>query len=177
MELTLNPQRTIKAKGWEEYIELLPYYDGRVTDSEVLVMTYPPNNLLNRVLRFVQAIERNSDTISYIFREDCIIDYCDNMVYDDPMYYAPNVVYTYHDIIGKAQFDSGNATFKDVEDDYINDPEKVLPNWVKLPDEWVEYEDRVDDIQNFYKEISENFDMVLVRLGVVDYHIFLRKII
>jgi len=177
MELILNPQRTIEAKGWEEYIEIFPYYDGIFTDSEVMVIKYLPNNLLNKVLRFCQMVGRNSDTISYIFLEDAIIDYSDGVVYDDPMYSEPNVVYTYDGIIGKAQFDSGNATFEDIEDDYINDPEKILPSWVKLPEEWVEYEESVYNIRNFYKEISENFDMVLVGLGIVDFRIFLRKIV
>jgi hypothetical protein len=127
----LNPYRTLEAKGWEEYVSIYSYYDGKCSDSMIMVLEYcSDDNLRDRIIKFLEAVERSSEIYSWNYDDDTIVDYDDNMAYKGSSYYGtPNVIYLDYEILGKARIDREEYDKEWLFNEFTNNPLKAVPDW------------------------------------------------
>lgn len=138
--LKLNPFKTIQAKqDWQEYISWYDYYDCNVSDGIIfLIDYYAPNEILEKIEKFFEKIERNSDQFFVNSWDDIRVDFEDNCAYDLHYYGSPNFISTEDEIIGKRRIDREEITFEDLEEEFMNNPEKAFPSWYNIPESWEE---------------------------------------
>ena len=138
--LKLDPFKTIEfKKDWQDYIQYFDYYDCNVSDGIIfLIDYYAPKEILEKIEKFFDKIERNSDQYFVNSWENVRVDYEDNCAYDLSYYGSPNFISTDDEIIGKRRIDKEWITFEDLEEDFINNSDRAFPNWYNLPESWQE---------------------------------------
>lgn len=135
-----KPFKTIEYKtDWQDYIQWFDYYNCNINNGVIFVIDYyAPREILEKIEKFMEAIERNSDIYFYQSWDNIIVDHEDNCAYDVPYYDSGDYIMLDSEIIGKRRIEEGIIEFEDFQDEFINNPDRALPSWVKIPEGWEE---------------------------------------
>ncbi len=162
--MKINPYKTIEHKDWDN-ISWYDDYNGRCTDSILFVVDCPTEEQE----KFLEAINiAQPDLYNWNYSHDVGIDYEDNCAYAMG-YGEQDYILTDCEVIGKRMFDNKDVSFIDIEEEFINNPNKAISSWLDLPDEWEErscnfnnglHKGRQDQPKEILKRLADKFDVV-----------------
>lgn len=172
-EIKINPFKTLEIKkDWEDYVSYCDFYDCNVKDGVIFIIDYyAPEEILKKIVKFFEKIERNSDEFFYDSWENIRVDEEDNCAYAVPYYDSPNYIMCDYALIGKRRFDKEWTSFDDISDEFINNSEKALPRWFKIPEGW---EECSCDYANGWYHRHDNPSEILEKMNEKGYDILFK---
>jgi len=174
----INPSITIDHKEWD--ISEYAYYGG----NKILLVDSPTNEQE----KFLEAIiAARPEVYSWDYSDSAYIDIEDDCAYSINDYGESEFILTDSEVLGKRRFDSGELTFDDIAEEYIDNPEKAIPSWLNLPKEWEEqtcelqygWYGRNDDPSTILANAPDDLSIVFKIRGInpfaVDYCVYTKQ--
>jgi len=175
----MNEQKfyeVLEHHGLDEHVMgIYDDYNGASTDSRVIVISgYGLGDREKAFFRWIDKICYEHDEYEWTYDDQTTIDYDDGTAYADT-YGERDYIIDECEIMGRRRFESGDLSFDDIAEDFINNPEKALPSWLDPSDGWeqksCDFEDgwygRNDSPDEILKQIADNGVSVVFQIDFV----------